>query len=264
MKKYLCFLFVLLSFLLVFGCKKSKSTEDTSLKDIKDKGFFIVGMDDSFPPMGFKNDFNDIVGFDIDLANEVAKRMGVLAKFKPVDWSGVILSLEKGDIDVIWNGLTITDERRAKIGFSKPYLRNRQVLVVLPNSSITSKNDLSGKIIGLQLGSSSEIALTNSINIYNNLKEVKKYSDNVEALLDLQLKRVDAVLLDEIVARYYILKKPELVVLEDSLGDEEYGVGFRKGDTSFINEVNRILDEIKVDGSGEEISKQWFGVNILF
>jgi len=264
LKKYFYVLFILLSFLLLFNCKKEKTVEDKSLETIKNKKSFIVGMDDSFPPMGFRDDSSNIIGFDVDLAKEVANRMGVNVVFKPVDWSGVVLSLQKGDIDVIWNGLTITDERKANIGFSKPYLKNRQVLVVLSDSEITSKDDLNGSILGLQLGSSSEIALDNNTELKNNLKEIKKYSDNVEALLDLGVKRIDAVLVDEIVARYYVLKKPELKVLSESLGDEEYGIGFRKQDISFMNEVDKILDVIKTDGKGEEISNKWFGTNIMY
>ncbi len=120
------------------GCG-NKSKEDTSLKDIKDKGEFVVGLDDSFPPMGFKNDKGEIVGFDIDLAKEVAKKMGVKVVFKPVQWDGVVLSLNNKDIDVIWNGLTITEKRKEQINFSKPYVENKQIIVVNNDSNIKSK-----------------------------------------------------------------------------------------------------------------------------
>ncbi len=120
------------------GCD-NKSKEDTSLKDIKAKGEFVVGLDDSFPPMGFKNDKGEIVGFDIDLAKEVAKKMGVKVVFKPVQWDGVVLSLNNKDIDVIWNGLTITEKRKEQINFSKPYVENKQIIVVNNDSNIKSK-----------------------------------------------------------------------------------------------------------------------------
>ncbi|HBM81767.1 MAG TPA: amino acid ABC transporter substrate-binding protein, partial [Clostridiaceae bacterium] len=166
------FTIVLLAAVLFTGCslkgRKSISDKETksaqganTLNGIKEKGKFIVGLDDSFPPMGFRDGNGDIVGFDIDLAKEAAKRLGVKVEFKPVDWDGVVLSLKNKDIDVIWNGLTITDERKKEIDFSRVYLKNRQIIVVKNGSSIKSKGDLKGKVVGLQMGSSSENALKN-------------------------------------------------------------------------------------------------------
>ncbi|HOV63007.1 MAG TPA: amino acid ABC transporter substrate-binding protein, partial [Spirochaetia bacterium] len=243
----------------VFAGGKSE-TADTSLAKIKEKGNFVLGLDDSFPPMGFRDDSGNIVGFDIDLAKEAAKRMGVDVVLKPVDWDGVLLSLKKGDIDVIWNGLTITESRKEQIAFSKPYLENRQIIVVKGDSSIQKKADLAGKTVGLQMGSSSEEALASDATTASSLKEVRKYSNNVEALLDLAAGRIDAVVVDEIVGRYYIAKKPgEYKVLSENFGTESYGVGIRKEDVSFRTELDRVLDEMKKDGTADEISRNWFG-----
>ncbi|KPU26798.1 amino acid ABC transporter substrate-binding protein [Caloranaerobacter sp. TR13] len=254
--------FILLS-LTFTGCGQ-KNTEDQSLEEIKEKGYFIVGLDDNFPPMGFRDKSGEIVGFDIDMAKEAAKRMGVEVKFKPVDWDGVILSLKKKDIDLIWNGLTVTDERKKQISFSKVYLSNRQIIIVNDDSAINSKDDLKGKVVGVQLGSSSEQALNSDKTLVENLKNVRKYSNNIEALLDLKAKRIDAVVIDEIVGRYYIAKKQnEYRVLEENLGDESYAVGIRKEDVSFRQELDRVLDEMKKDGTAAEISKKWFGEDIV-
>ena len=246
------------------GCSQ-KSGADKSLDQIKAKGFFIVGLDDAFPPMGFREKGSDeIIGFDIDLAKKAAEKAGIKVIFKPVAWDGVILSLNKGDIDVIWNGLTITPEREKQIGFSKAYLDNRQIIVVKTSSAVKSKADLTGKTIGLQLGSSSETALNADQATVKKLKEVKKYSDNQLALLDLEAGRVDAVVVDEIVGRYSIAKKPGLFkVLTDNFGTELYGVGFRKNDASFRDAIDKALDEMKKDGSADEISKKWFGEAII-
>lgn len=245
------------------GCG-NKSKEDTSLKDIKDKGEFVVGLDDSFPPMGFKNDKGEIVGFDIDLAKEVAKKMGVKVIFKPVQWDGVVLSLNNKDIDVIWNGLTITEKRKEQINFSKPYVENKQIIVVNNDSNIKSKKDLNKKTVAIQLGSSSEVALDSDKDFVESLKELKKYSNNTEALMDLQAKRVDAVVVDEVVGRYYISKKPNVFkVLDEDFGGESYGVGFRKTDNSFRQAVDKALDEVIKDGTADKISEKWFGKGIL-
>lgn len=250
--------------LLFSGCGQTKQAGDNSLNDIKQKGQFIVGLDDSFPPMGFKDDKGEIVGFDIDLAKEAAKRMGVKVVFKPVQWDGVLLSLNNKDIDVIWNGLTVTDKRKEQIDFSKIYLQNKQIIVVKNDSTIKGKKDLSGKKVGLQLGSSSETALNDDKTTSSTLKEVKKYSDNTEALMDLNQGRVDAVVVDEVVGRYYISKKPGLYkVLDEDFGKEDYGVGIRKTDKSFKEELDKTLDAMKADGTANKISQKWFGKDIV-
>lgn len=263
MRKSLTCIAGLLCLAILAGCA-SKDTKDASFSTIKKNGKFVVGLDDSFPPMGFRDDAGQIVGFDIDLAKETAKKLGVEVVFKPVDWDGVIMSLNKGDIDVIWNGLTITEERKEKIGFSKVYLENRQIIVVKEGSKIADKAGLKGKTVGLQLGSSSEEALAKDAATASSLKEVRKYSNNVEALLDLAAGRIDAVVVDEVVGRYYIAKKPGLyAVLADNFGNESYGVGFRMKDVAFREAVDKALDELKADGTADAVSQKWFGESII-
>ncbi|MBZ9688767.1 amino acid ABC transporter substrate-binding protein [Clostridium estertheticum] len=241
----------------------SKNTTDTSLKDIKEKKELIIGLDDNFPPMGFRDKSGEIVGFDIDMAKEVGKRMGVKVTFKPVEWDGVILSLNNKDIDAIWNGLTITDTRKKQIAFSKVYLQNKQIIIVKNKSNISSKIDLKDKTVGLQMGSSSESALSSDSPLSKSLKEVKKYSNNTEALLDLNAGRIDAVIVDEVVGRYYTNKKTgDYKVLNENLGVEDYGVGIRKTDTSLTAEIDKLLGEIKSDGTANTISEKWFGKDI--
>lgn len=237
---------------------------DNSLQQIKEKGKFVVGLDDNFPPMGFRDEKGEIVGFDIDLAKEAASRMGVEVEFKPVEWDGIVFSLKNGVIDVVWNGMTITEERQKQIDFSKPYMDNRQIIVVQKDADINSKDSLSGKVVGLQLGSSSENALNSEPEVAKSLEEVRKYSNNTEALMDLQIGRIDAVVVDEIVGRYYISKRPDVYrVLDENFGSESYGVGIRSEDDSFRQELDKVLDEMKEDGTAKEISKKWFGTNVL-
>jgi polar amino acid transport system substrate-binding protein len=265
MKRVLSFLIASFAVTVLFAGCASKSGSDKSFDDIKKKGVFVVGLDDAFPPMGFREKgSNEIVGFDIDLAKKAAEKLGVKAEFKPVSWDGIILSLNKGDIDVIWNGLTITDERAKQISFSKAYLENRQVIVVKKGSALKTKADLKGKIVGLQLGSSSETALNSDKATAATIKEIKKYQDNQLALLDLSSGRIAAVVIDEIVARYNISKKPnEYVLLSEDFGKETYGVGFRQKDASFRAALDKALDDMKKDGSADAISKKWFGEAII-
>lgn len=265
MKKGFKIIGLLMALTIVFltGCTKTSSTAGAQ-KSADGKNKFVVGLDDNFPPMGFRDEKGEIVGFDIDLAKEAAKRMGMTVEFKPVEWDGVIMSLKNKDIDVIWNGLTITDKRKEQINFTKTYLQNKQIIVVKEGAKFAKKTDLAGKVVGIQMGSSSEEALNGDSALLKSLKEVRKFSDNTQALLDLKNGGIDAVIVDEIVGRYYIAKKPgEYKVLEEDLGKENYGVGVRKDDKDFLEKLDKALDEMKKDGTADKISEKWFGKGIV-
>jgi ABC-type amino acid transport substrate-binding protein len=132
------------------------------------------------------------------------------------------------------------------------------------SSVVKSKADLKGKVVGIQLGSSSEEALNADESTVKTLKEVRKYENNTEALLDLKNGNIDAVVVDEVVGRYYISKKPDdYEVLEDNFGDEEYGVGIRAEDTEFKTALDKVLNDMKADGTADKISEKWFGKAIV-
>ncbi len=224
----------------------------------------VIGLDDNFPPMGFRNDKNELVGFDIDLAREAGKRLGVEVTFKPIDWNAKEAELNGKRIDVLWNGLTITEERKANILFTKPYLENRQIVIVTDKSPITTKAQLKGKTVGVQEGSSAVDAVAKDAATAKSIKELKKFGDNVAALMDLSAGRLDALVVDEIVGRYYTTKKPgEYRVLEDNFGTEDYGVGTRKDDTELAGKIDKALADMKADGAAARISTDWFGKDIV-
>ena len=224
----------------------------------------VVGLDDNFPPMGFRDEKNVLVGFDIDLAAEAGKRLGVDVKFKPIDWNAKEAELNGKRVDVLWNGLTITEERKANILFTKPYLENRQIVVVLEKSPVKTKADLKGKVVGVQDGSSAIEAVEKDVKTAKSLKELKKFGDNVTALMDLSAGRLDALVVDEVVGRYYTAKKPgEYRVLEQNLGTEDYGVGTRKDDTDLMAKLQKAIDDMKQDGTAAAISTKWFGKDIV-
>ena len=222
----------------------------------------VVGLDDNFPPMGFRDDKNELVGFDIDMARAAAKHMGIEVEFKPIDWAAKESELKSKRVDMLWNGLTITEERKQNILFSKPYMENHQIIVVYAGSPIKVKTDLNGKVVGVQDGSSAVPAIEADA-VSKSFKEMKKYGDNVTALMDLGTKRIDAVVVDEVVGRYYVAKKPtEYAVLEDNFGTEEYGVGMRKEDAALQTKLQTALDAMKADGSSAKIATQWFGKDV--
>ncbi len=224
----------------------------------------VVGLDDNFPPMGFRDEKNELVGFDIDMAREAAKRMGVEVEFKPIDWSAKEAELAGKRVDALWNGLTITEERKEKIAFSAPYMENHQIVVVPAKSEIKTKAELAGKIVGAQEGSSAVDAVKKEDAVFKSLKEFKTFGDNVTALMDLSAGRLEAVVVDEVVGRYYVAKKPdEYAVLEENFGTEEYGVGLRKDDTADLDKLNKALNDMKADGTAAKIATQWFGKDII-
>lgn len=253
MKKLIAIMMVvLLAGMLVAGCGGTEKKK------------VVVGLDDNFPPMGFRDDKNNIVGFDVDMAKEATKRLGMEVEFKPIDWNSKEAELNGKRVDVLWNGLTITEKRKENISFTNPYMENRQIIVVAANSPLKNKADLAGKVVGTQEGSSSVEAIEKDAATMKSFKELKKYGDNVAALMDLKTGRLDAVVVDEIVGRYYIAKKPgEYNVLTENFGSEEYGVGLRKEDKELLAKLQKALDEMKKDGTSAKISKQWFGEDIV-
>ena len=238
------------------------AAEDNSLDSIKEKGKFILGLDDSFPPMGFRDENNEIVGFDIDLAKEVTARMGVELVVQPISWDSKEMELNSGNIDCIWNGMSINDERKEAMNLSEAYLRNDMVFVVLDSSAYNSQADLSGKKVAVQNGSSAQEILEGS-EFNGQAGSIIGYDDNVTAFMDLDANGVDAVFLDSVVANYFITSKNKPYrILSDVLYEEEYAIGFRKNDQALRDEVQKILSEMKADGKVEEISTKWFGSDI--
>ena len=238
---------------------------DTSWQDIQDKGYFVMGLDDAFPPMGFRDEKNEIVGFDIDLAKEAAKRLGVDVKFQTIVWESKLEEINSGNIDVIWNGFSITPERQKEYLFTKPYIKNRQVIVVTADSPIKTKADLEGKKIGIQAGSSAQDAVLADKATYEVIKDnLFEFDDNVMAMKDLKGGGLDAVVVDIIVGKYYVSKHPgEYKFLEEDFGAEDFAVGLRITDKAFLAEMNKALDDIKADGTASEISNKWFNEDII-
>ena len=224
---------------------------------------FVLGLDDSFPPMGYRDADNNIVGYDIDLAKEVTKRLGLELVCQPIDWSAKEMELNTGKIDCIWNGLTMTEERTRKMAFTSAYLENAQVVVVRADSGIKTLADLNGKKVGVQAGSSAQDALEEAKDFKASLKEVVEFQENVTALNDLEIKSIDGVVMDLIVANYCIQQgKKDFVVLEETLSPEKYGIAFSKKNRKLRDSVQQTLEAMAKDGILAEITKKWFGSDI--
>ena len=251
-------LLLVMAGVLFAGCGNTTKTEPAKKK-------IVIGLDDNFPPMGFKDEKNNIVGFDIDMAKEAAKRLGIEVEFKGIDWSSKEAELNSKRIDALWNGMNITEERKKNVLFSDPYMESKQLIFVLANSPIKSVADLNGKVVGVQQSSIGEEVVTKDEKLKSSLKDFKKYPDCVAAFMDLKTGRLDAVVTDEILGRYYMSKEAgAYIAIEKPLGEVGvYGVGFRKDDKELRDKVQNVLNEMKKDGTSAKISQKWFGADIV-
>lgn len=262
MKKFLAMFAAVACAVVLSACNdqkaESKTQADESLNKVKAAGEFVLGLDDSFPPMGFRDKDNNIVGFDIDLATEVCARLGVKLKTQPISWDAKEQELNTGKIDCIWNGMSVDSARAKAMNLSDPYLKNRMIFTV-KDKALASLAALAGKKIAVQNGSTAQ-KLLDASEAGKAAKEIVPFDDNQTALMDLDKGGVDAVFLDEIVAKYWIVTNAkDYTVLEEGLSDEVYAVGFRKKDQALRDAVNSTLAAMKADGKFDEISAKWFG-----
>lgn len=254
LKSILAAVLLVLIAVMAAGCAQEAQKETEEL---------VMGLDDTFAPMGFRDEKGNLVGFDVDLANEVAERIGVTMKFQPIDWSMKETELNGGNIDLIWNGYTITAERQEKVAFTKPYLENSQIIVTMADSDIVTKADLAGKNVTVQAESSALDAINAEPDVAASFGELVEFATNNDAFSDLESGRSDALVVDEVNARYYMKQAGEekYKVLEEDFGDEEYGIGLRKDDTELLKKINDAMDEMKSDGTYDEIYEKWFAEN---
>ena len=225
-------------------------------------GTLIVGFDQDFPPMGFMGDDGEYTGFDLELAQEAAKRLGLEYKPQPIAWDAKDMELESGNIDCIWNGFTMNGREDAYT-WSDPYMDNSQVFVVTADSGISTLADLAGKVVEVQVDSSAEAALKEVPDLTATFAQLLTTADYNTAFMDLEQGAVDAIAMDVVVAGYQISQRnADFVILEDSLAAEEYAIGFKKGNTELKDKVQGALEEMAADGTLKTISEKWFGKDI--
>lgn len=228
----------------------------------KDDNKFIVGFDQEFPPMGFVDDKGQYVGFDLDLAKECASRMGMEFVAQPIAWNSKDQELATGNIDCIWNGFTISG-REDGYTWTDAYMVNDQVVVVKNGSGITTLDDLAGLTVAVQKDSSGLAALNDNPALKDTFGQLIEVDSYLNAMMELEMGSVDAIVMDEIVARYEIQTSgKDFVVLDQAVASEEYGVGFLKGNTELRDKVQKTLEEMAADGTMAQISNKWFGEDV--
>lgn len=283
MKKAAAVLFTLMMAASLAACGSSGSdakTEDTAgaqSEDSENGGAgnadngldydkLIIGVDDTFAPMGFLDENNELTGFDIEMAQAVSEKLGIPVEFQTVDWTMKEQELNQGNIDLIWNGYSVTDERAEKVLFTNPYLDNKQVVVTMADSGINTLADLSGKVVAAQADSSAVEAINSNPEIADTFADRPEFATNDEAIMDMEAGRSDAVVADSVLLDYVISHKEDpsqYKILDEDLGSEEFAVGVRKEDTALCDAINKAFEELKADGTAKEISEKWFGEDIV-
>ncbi len=275
MKRFLSILLAGTMLLGIVGCggnteaPADAENTDTAAEDTADAventdDVLVVGLDDTFEPMGFRDENNELVGFDIDLAKAAAEKMGTEIKFQPIDWDSKEMEINTDKIDLIWNGFSTSPEREEAFTLSKPYLDNKQIILVPADSDIATKADLAGKNVGAQDGSTAVDAIE-ADDIHNEFANLATYDTNVLAFQDLAIGRIDAVVADVVAAQYYIATNEDanLKILDEDFGSEQYVIAAKKGNTELMDKLQAAIDELNADGTSAKISEKWFGEDIV-
>lgn len=265
LKKLIIALSIILAGLILVACaqttkEKNSDQWDTFVKNKK----IVIGFDNTFVPMGFKNEEGENVGFDIDLANAVFAEYGIKVDWKPITWSMKEAELENGTIDLIWNGYSVTDERKQKVLFSDIYMETEEVLIVKKDSGIAKLSDMADKVIGAQAASSGYEAFISNPEVLKDIvkdKDAVQYSTFTQAFIDLENDRIDALLVDKVYANYYLAQKNETQnyrMLSADLESGDFAVGARKADVTLVKKINEGFKKLYKEGKFQEISQKWF------
>lgn len=227
-----------------------------------------VGFDNTFVPMGFEEKNGNYAGFDIELAKYVSKKLGITVHFQPIDWDMKETELQNGTIDAIWNGYSATDERREKVAFTIPYMQNTQILVVKKTSGIHSVEDMTGKVLGAQNGSSGMLDFEEHPEVLKNRVkggDADQYQSVNEAIIDLKNDRIDALLIDRVYADYYLTTEgiaDEYDTIPSGFESESFAVGVRPADKKLLEALNQAFKELYQEGIFQQISEKWFGEDV--
>ncbi len=216
-------------------------------------GVLTVGSDATWPPMEFVEG-DKIVGFDVDIAKEIAKRMGLKLDYQNAGWDGIFPALIVHKYDMVISSVTITEDRQKEMDFSIPYFQTDQAFTVREDSDIDSTEKLNGKIAGAQIGTTGEIAAREIEGL-----EVNTYDDILLAFEDLKAGRIDTVASDSYMGLAYVMNNNGLKTGVVVVTDEELGIAFAQDTPELLDAVNEALAEIIDDGTYDDIYAKWFG-----
>lgn len=236
------------------GQEQNKST----LNEIKDKGEMTYALTGAYPPFNYIDESGEVVGFDIDIANAIAEKLGIRAKPITTQWDGIIGGLKSKRFDTIIGSMAITEDRLKEISFTNPYYYDGAQFFARKDLNLDSISDLKEGKVGVVTGTTFQKELEGM----SNITEVLQFESDIENFIAAADGRSDGL----VTSRFVGLKAPEkynLVAVGPLLYTEDIGIGVRKDDEEFLEALNNALEEIINDGTYEEISNKWFGTNIL-
>ena len=237
------------------------AAEENLLTKVKERGSLLVGLEGTYPPFSFQDENGKLTGFEVEFAQALAAHLGVKASLKPTKWDGMLASLDSKRIDVAINQVTISADRQKKYDFSTPYtISGIQALTKKANAaSITKPADLSGKKVGVGLGSNYEQWLRENVKGV----DIRTYDDDPTKYQDLRVGRIDAILVDRLAALDLVKKTNNtLAVAGPAFSRQESGVALRKGNVQLQQAINKAIGEMQQDGSLSKISEKWFGADV--
>jgi polar amino acid transport system substrate-binding protein len=259
-KIYLLITIVLGMALFLTGCSsKSEGTEDP-LAD----GVLTAGTNDMYLPLEYRDENNELVGFDIDLGQALADELGVKIEWVPTAWDGIFNGLNAKQYDIVLSGTSITEERLTGFNMTDPYLANGIVIVSRTDATpAKTPKDLAGKTVGVQIETTADYA-AEALKIQENVEyTVNKYDAMLDAFAALEGKQLDNIMTDISVAQFYTTLKPDVyAVSSDVLSNEPIGITVRKADTAFNEQLNTALDTLRENGKLTELSIKWFGQDV--
>lgn len=270
MRKFKFVITLIVMVLVITGCAsggKEKPRKD-NWNDFQTDKKVVIGFDNTFVPMGFQNKSGKDVGFDIDLANAVFEKYGIKVQWQAINWDLKETELKNGNIDLIWNGYSKTDERESIVQFTKQYMVNEQVIVVKKLKNIKAISDLKDKVLGAQNGSSGYDTFNSNPEVLKNIvknNDATQYESFNEALIDLENDRIDALLIDKVYANYYLKQQNKLDdfnILNAGFESEAFAVGARKADITLVNKINEAFHELYREGMFQKIANKWFGEDV--
>ena len=270
MRKLKFLITLIITVLIATGCAsggKEKPGKD-NWNDFQTYKKVVIGFDNTFVPMGFQDKSGKNIGFDIDLANAVFEKYGIKVEWQAINWDLKETELKNGNIDLIWNGYSKTEERESVVQFTKQYMVNEQVIVVKKSKNIKSISQLKDKVLGAQNGSSGYDTFNEKPEVLKNIvknNDATQYESFNEALIDLENDRIDALLIDRVYANYYLKQQNKLddySILNAGYDSEAFAVGARKADITLVNKINEAFYELYKTGKFQEISNKWFGEDV--
>lgn len=268
MKKIIIGAVAFFSTLSLAACSSSQETSQDKWSSYEEEKKITIGFDKTFVPMGFEDTDGSYIGFDIDLATAVFEKYGIEIEWQPIDWDLKETELNNGNIDLIWNGYSVTDERKEKVLFTESYMENKQVLVTKKSSGIVAASDMKDKVLGAQAGSSGYSIFEERPEVLKDIvanNDATQYSTFNEALIDLKNDRIDGLLIDRVYANYYLQQEgliEEYNIIDVGYDDGSFAVGARKTDETLVKKINVAFAELYAEGTFQEISEKWFGDDV--